>query len=40
MGTHATVVMPEKLRERLFKATRELFERYGGPMMLAGGDEG
>ncbi len=29
MGTHATVVRPEKLRQRLFKATLELFERYG-----------
>ncbi len=40
MGTHATVVRPEKLRERLFKATQELFERYGGPTVLAGRDEG
>jgi predicted DNA-binding transcriptional regulator YafY len=29
-GTHATVVRPEKLRERLFKAAQEVFERYGG----------
>jgi membrane protein DedA with SNARE-associated domain len=40
MGTHATVIRPEKLRERLFKATHELFERYGGPIVLAGRDEG
>lgn len=40
MGTHATVVRPEKLRERLFKATQGLFERYGGPTVLAGRDEG
>ena len=40
MGTHATVIRPEKLRERLFKATYELFERYGGPMVIAGRDEG
>ena len=36
MGTHATVIGPERLRERLSKATKELFERYGGTMMLAG----
>lgn len=29
IGTHATVVRPEKLRERLFRATQELFARYG-----------
>jgi predicted DNA-binding transcriptional regulator YafY len=29
-GTHATVVRPEKLRERLSKATEELWQRYGG----------
>lgn len=40
MGTHATIVRPEKLRERLFKATHELFERYGGPVVIAGRDEG
>ena len=40
MGTQARVVRPEKLRERLFKATHELFERYGGPMVIAGRDEG
>ena len=39
-GTHATVVGPQKLKERLFKATMELFQRYGGPPMLAGPDEG
>src|SRR6185437_7539613 len=30
MGTHATVVRPEKLRVRLFNAARELFQRYDG----------
>jgi len=40
MGTHATVIRPDALRERLFKATQELFERYGGPSVLAGRDEG
>lgn len=40
MGTHATVIRPEKLRERLFRATHELFERYCGPMVVAGRDEG
>jgi proteasome accessory factor B len=40
MGTHATVVRPEKLRERLFRATQVLFERYGGPAVIAGRDEG
>lgn len=29
-GTHATVVRPEKLRERIFRATEELWQRYGG----------
>ena len=33
-GTHATVIRPEKLRERLFKATEELWQRYGGPMVM------
>lgn len=40
MGTHATVIRPEKLRERLGKATQELAGRYGGPTVLAGRDEG
>ena len=30
MGTHATVVRPEELRKRLFKATEELGRRYAG----------
>ncbi|HOX56167.1 MAG TPA: WYL domain-containing transcriptional regulator [Candidatus Paceibacterota bacterium] len=34
LGTHATVIRPEKLRERLFKATGELWQRYGGPMVM------
>ncbi len=40
MGTHATVIRLDALRERLFKATHELFERYGGPTVIAGRDEG
>jgi predicted DNA-binding transcriptional regulator YafY len=32
MGAHAMVIRPEKLRERLFSATEELWQRYGGPM--------
>lgn len=36
LGTHATVIRPEKLRERLAKATEELWRRYGGPMMMHG----
>ena len=40
MGTHATVIRPEKLRDRLFKATHEVFERYGGPIVIAGRGEG
>lgn len=39
-GTHATVVGPQKLKERLCAATRELFQRYDGPVVLAGPDEG
>ena len=39
-GAHATVVRPNALRERLFKAAQELFERYGAPIVLAGPDEG
>ncbi len=34
LGTHATVIRPEKLRERLMKASEELWQRYGGPMVL------
>ena len=37
MGTHATVVGPEELRKRVFSATEELWQRYGGPMVLHGG---
>jgi len=36
MGT----AWPEKLRERLSKASEELWQRYGGPMVIAGRDEG
>jgi hypothetical protein len=39
-GTHATVIRPDALRERLFKAMHELFERYGGPVLLTGLGEG
>jgi hypothetical protein len=39
VGTHATVIRPEALRERLFEATLELFERSGGPVVIAGRDE-
>lgn len=34
LGTHAAVVLPGRLRERLFEATEELWQRYGGPMVL------
>ena len=34
LGTHATVIRPEKLRQRLFKATEDLWQRYGGPMVM------
>ncbi len=34
LGTHATVIRPEKLRERLMRASEELWQRYGGPMVL------
>lgn len=37
LGTHATVIRPEKLRERLGKATEQLWQRYGGPMVMHGG---
>lgn len=33
-GTRATVIRPVELRERLFKTTEELGQRYGGPMVL------
>ena len=33
-GTHATVVRPDKLRQRLFKVSEEVWQRYGGPMVL------
>ncbi len=36
-GTHATVIRPVELRERLFKTTEELWQRYGGAMVLHGG---
>ena len=35
-GTRATVVRPQALRERIFKTTEELWQRYGGPMILHG----
>ena len=34
LGTHATAIRPEKLRERLSNATEELWQRYGGPVVL------
>ncbi len=34
LGTHATVIRPEKPRERLMRASEELWQRYGGPMVL------
>jgi predicted DNA-binding transcriptional regulator YafY len=33
-GTRATVLQPTALRERLFKTTEELWQRYGGPCIL------
>jgi predicted DNA-binding transcriptional regulator YafY len=36
-GRHATVVGPDELRQRLFKVTEELWQRYGGPMVLHDG---
>jgi proteasome accessory factor B len=36
-GKHATVVGPEELKQRLFGTTEELWQRYGGSMMLHGG---
>ncbi len=35
-GTRATVLQPTALRERLFKTTEELWQRYGGPGGLHG----
>jgi proteasome accessory factor B len=35
-GTRATVIQPTELRERIFKTTEELWQRYGGPMVLHG----
>ena len=35
-GTRATVIRPAELRDRLFKTTEELWQRYGGPMVLHG----
>jgi len=40
MGAHAAVVRPTALRERLFRTTMEMFQRYGGPQMLVGPGEG
>ncbi len=34
MGTHATVVEPEKLRERMFGVAEELWQRSGGCFLL------
>ena len=34
LGTHATVIRPDKLRERLSEATEELWQRYGWPMVM------
>ncbi len=34
LGTHATVIRPEKLRERLMRTSEELWQRYGGPMVM------
>ena len=33
-GTRATVIRPAELRERIFKTTEELRQRYGGCMLL------
>jgi predicted DNA-binding transcriptional regulator YafY len=40
MGTHATVIRPGKLRERLGEATTELLRRYGGATGLDGESRG
>ena len=39
-GTHASVIGPQKFKERLFAATQELCQRYGGPLLIAGPDAG
>jgi predicted DNA-binding transcriptional regulator YafY len=39
-GTHATVVRPNALAERLFKTTGELSQRYGGAFGDAWGVRG
>jgi predicted DNA-binding transcriptional regulator YafY len=36
-GVHAMVVEPEELKQRLFRTTEELWQAYGGPMVLRGG---
>jgi len=36
-GTRATVIRPMELRDRLLKTTEELWQRYGGPMVLHDG---
>ena len=36
LGTHATVIRPDKLRERLMRAAEELWQRYGGPKTITG----
>ena len=33
-GTHATVLGPDKLRQRLCRVSEEVWQRYGGPMVL------
>ena len=33
-GKHATVVGPEELKRRVFVTTEELWQRYGGPLVL------
>lgn len=35
-GTRATVIRPPELRERIFNITEELWQRYGGTMVLHG----
>ena len=35
-GTHATVIGPPELRQRLFRTAEELWQRYGGPAVLHG----
>lgn len=36
-GTHATVIGPVELRERLRRIAEELWQRYGGPLVLHDG---